>query len=106
VRSRNTLEALRLLEAAGVLSAADHTILSDGYRFLRRVENALRLAHDRPVEDLDREDIDLGLVARRLSFPGPAHRAAGLLWEEYKRRREAIRSCYDKWFDRADQGFA
>lgn len=105
VRCRNTLEALQALRSEGILSAPDYSILSDGYRFLRRVENALRLAHDRPVEDLDREDLDLGVVARRLGFPGAAQQAAELLWDEYKRRREAIRACYEEWFDRAEHGF-
>src|SRR5207249_2855154 len=103
-RARSTLEALRALADIGVLPAADHTLLADGYRFLRRVENALRLAHDRPVEDLDRRHVDLRAVAKRLGFAGSADAAPGALWEAYCQRREAIRGCYERWFDRAEAG--
>jgi [glutamine synthetase] adenylyltransferase / [glutamine synthetase]-adenylyl-L-tyrosine phosphorylase len=104
VRARNTLAALHALADAAVLPPADHALLADGYRFLRRVENALRLAHDRPVEDLDRRQVDLGAVAKRLGFDGPADEAGGALWEEYSERREAIRACYERWFDQAEAG--
>jgi glutamate-ammonia-ligase adenylyltransferase len=90
---------LEALAAVGVLSAEDHTLLADGYRFLRRVENALRLAHDRPVEDLDRGRMDLTAVAKRMGFD-----SGDGLWREYEIRREAIRACYERWVDRAEGG--
>jgi glutamate-ammonia-ligase adenylyltransferase len=102
VRSRNTLDALAALATLGIVPAEDHAVLRDGYRFIRRVENALRLAHDRPVEDLDRGDFDLGLAARRMGLPGDAGRAGEALWQTYTSRREAIRACYERWFDRAE----
>ncbi len=104
VRVRNTLEALQVLQDVGVLPAADRALLADGYRFLRRVENALRLAHDRPVEDLDRGQMDLTTVAKRMGFEGSGGAAGEALWREYKVRREAIRACYERWFDRAEGG--
>jgi len=98
VRQRATVPALQALHAAGVLDAADTALLTSGYRFLRRVENALRLAHDRPVEDLDRRRLDLGAVAKRLGYEGAG--AADALWQEYELRRERIRACYEGWFER------
>jgi len=99
LRVRNTLDALHALHEIGVLPDDDHALLTDGYRFLRRVENALRLAHDRPVEDLDRGRMDLSAVAKRLGFD-----TGDMLWHEYKVRREAIRACYESWFERAATG--
>ena len=104
VRVRNTLEALQVLQEIGVLPATERGLLADGYRFLRRVENALRLAHDRPVEDLDRWQMDLTTVAKRLGFAGGGSAAGEALWREYEVRREAIRACYERWFDRAEAG--
>jgi glutamate-ammonia-ligase adenylyltransferase len=104
LRVRSTLEALDALRDAGALPAADHALLTDGYRFLRRVENALRLAHDRPVEDLDRSRMDLTSVAKRMRFAGSGSAAGAGLWDEYEVRREAIRACYERWFDRAAAG--
>ena len=104
VRVRSTLDALQALYDIGVLPAVDHALLTDGFRFLRRVENALRLAHDRPVEDLDRGQMDLTTVAKRLGFDGGGRAAGEALWREYEVRREAIRACYERWFDRAEAG--
>ena len=105
VRLRNTLTALRAFAEIGVLPADDYAVLAEGYRFLRRVENALRLAHDRPVEDLDRTRIDLTAVARRMGVGGGADGGSGeVLWHEYEVRREQIRACYGRWFDRAEAG--
>ncbi len=101
---RNTLGALAALTEIGVLPAADHALLTEGYRFLRRVENALRLAHDRPVEDLDRWHVDLGVAAKRMGFVGARATVGEALWREYEVRREAIRACYERWFDRAEAG--
>src|ERR1019366_1421117 len=102
VRVRSTLGALAALAEIGVLPPADHALLADGYRFLRRVENALRLAYDRPVEDLDRGRTDVSMVARRMGFQGTAEAVRDALWCEYERRREAIRAAYERWFDRAE----
>ncbi len=102
VRGRNTVVALAALADAGILNSEDHTVLRDGYRFIRRVESALRLAHDRPVEDLDRGNLDLAVVARRLGFGGEDGAVVEALWDEFQQRREAIRSCYDRWFDRME----
>lgn len=104
VRVRGTLRALDALAAAGVLPSEDHALLSDGYRFLRRIDNALRLAYDRPVEELDRARSDLGTIARQVGMEGQGAEAATGLWEEYRLRREAVRGCYDRWFDAVEEG--
>jgi len=104
VRVRPTQDALRALADVGVLPADDYAVLSEGYRFIRRVENALRLAFDRPVEDLDRERMDLSAAARRMGFTAEHAQPADALWHAYERRREAVRACYERWFDRAEAG--
>jgi glutamate-ammonia-ligase adenylyltransferase len=101
VRVRSTLGALAALAAIDVLPADDCALLVDGYRFLRRVENSLRLAYDRPVEDLDRARMDLRAVAKRMGFAGAPDEVGDALWREYCVRREAIRACYERWFRRA-----
>jgi glutamate-ammonia-ligase adenylyltransferase len=104
VRVRPTQDALRALADVGVLPEDDYAVLSEGYRFIRRVENALRLAFDRPVEDLDRERMDLSAAARRMGFAAEHSQPADALWYAYEQRREAVRACYERWFDRAEAG--
>jgi glutamate-ammonia-ligase adenylyltransferase len=105
VRVHNTLAALQALTNSGFLPVADCQLLSDGYRFLRRVDNALRLACDRPVEELERDGPNLSAVARRMGYEGSASEVAAALWRDYGVRREAVRACYERWFDRAAAGF-
>ena len=50
LRQRNTLAALDALTACGVVSAAESQVLTQGYQFLRRLENRLRIERDQPVE--------------------------------------------------------
>jgi glutamate-ammonia-ligase adenylyltransferase len=104
VRARDTMSAVGALREIGVLPADDAGVLTEGYRFLRRVENALRLAYDRPVEDLERGRADVSMVAKRMGFQGTAEDVRDMLWREYERRREAMRACYERWFDRAEAG--
>jgi len=105
LRVRSTLGALSALRECGVMPADDHELLAEGYRFLRRVDNALRLAYDRPVEELERGSADLAGVAKRMGFQGSLSAVAETLWLEYTTRRETVRACYDRWFDRAESGF-
>ncbi|MBI3246615.1 MAG: bifunctional [glutamate--ammonia ligase]-adenylyl-L-tyrosine phosphorylase/[glutamate--ammonia-ligase] adenylyltransferase [Deltaproteobacteria bacterium] len=98
LRQRATLPALQALHEAGVLSQDDYLTLTQGYRFLRTVENRLRIEQDRPVEALESDAASLTPVARRLGYEGEA--AARQLLTEYQSQREAIRACYSRWFAR------
>jgi glutamate-ammonia-ligase adenylyltransferase len=102
VRIGNTLGALEALAQIDVLPADDYALLVEGYRFLRRVENSLRLAYDRPVEDLDRAHMDLRPLAKRMGYDGGADGIGEQLWRDYSVRREAIRACFERWFDRME----
>ncbi|MCX8073186.1 MAG: bifunctional [glutamate--ammonia ligase]-adenylyl-L-tyrosine phosphorylase/[glutamate--ammonia-ligase] adenylyltransferase [Candidatus Binatia bacterium] len=103
LRQRATLQALQVLADLHILPGDDAQVLTGGYRFLRRLEQTLRLLHDRPVEDLERHDVDLFVVARRLGFASRSDPAQAL-WQEYVSRRERIRELYERWFDRAEHG--
>lgn len=98
LRQRATLPALQALQTCGVLPAEDCQILTQGYRFLRSLENRLRIERDQPVEALESEGAQLTTLARRLGYEGDD--AAALLLADYQRQREAIRACYTRWFAR------
>ena len=67
-RVQNTPLAIERLHAIGVLTAAQREGLSAAYLFLRRVENALRIVHDRALDALPRNRTELAQLARRLGY--------------------------------------
>jgi glutamate-ammonia-ligase adenylyltransferase len=96
LRQRATLPALEALHTCGVLPMDDFHLLMRGYRFLRTVENRLRIERDQPVEALESGDEQLTSLARRLGYEGDD--AAARLLTDYQNQREAIRGCYTRWF--------
>jgi glutamate-ammonia-ligase adenylyltransferase len=96
LRQRATLPALAALHETGVLPAEDLDLLTQGYQFLRTLENRLRIERDQPVEALENNSEQLLSVARRLGYDGEA--AAARLLADYERQRELIRACYTRWF--------
>jgi len=98
LRQRATLPALQALHACGVLPTDDFQMLTRDYRFLRNVENRLRIERDQPVEALESGGEQLTALARRLGYEGDD--AAARLLADYQCQREAIRACYTRWFAR------
>jgi glutamate-ammonia-ligase adenylyltransferase len=91
LRARGTLEALTAAAAEGVLGAPDRATLSQGYRFLRRLEHRLRIVHDRPVHALPADPLELDKLARRTGFP-----SATALERAFVTWTRDIRACYLK----------
>jgi glutamate-ammonia-ligase adenylyltransferase len=98
LRQRATLAALEALSACGVLPADDFQLLTQGYRFLRSLENRLRIERDQPVEALESGGEQMAALARRLGYGGDE--AGAQLLADYQRQRETIRACYNRWFAR------
>jgi glutamate-ammonia-ligase adenylyltransferase len=98
LRQRATLPALVALHACGILAEEDYQTLTQGYRFLRTLENRLRIEQDQPVEALESRGEHLIALARRLGYEGDA--AAEHLLADYQSQREAIRACYTRLFAR------
>jgi glutamate-ammonia-ligase adenylyltransferase len=96
LRQRATLLALAALQDAEILPGEEYQLLTHGYRFLRTLENRLRIERDQPVEALENSNEQLLSVARRLGYDGDD--AAARLLADYQRQRELIRACYARWF--------
>lgn len=96
LRQRATLSALAALQETGILAVEEYQLLTQGYRFLRTLENRLRIERDQPVEALENSNEQLLPVARRLGYDGDD--AATQLLADYQRQRELIRACYARWF--------
>ena len=68
IRVQNTPLAIEKLHDLGVLTETQRDGLSAAYLFLRRVENALRIVHDRPLDALPKNRTELAQLARRLGY--------------------------------------
>jgi glutamate-ammonia-ligase adenylyltransferase len=66
VRTAGTVETLDALAADGLLSAADHDVLLDAYRFCERTRNRLYLVRSMPGDALPQEQGELVRLARAL----------------------------------------
>jgi glutamate-ammonia-ligase adenylyltransferase len=89
VRARGTLEGLRRLRAAGLVTDRESRTLADGYLWLRRVEHAVQVASGQQTHELPASEEDAARIARALGF----REAAGLRGE-IARHMEAIAELF------------
>jgi len=98
VRSFNTLDALVRLADCGFLHADEYRLLSEGYIFLRTVEHALQLMHNKQTHELPREEAELAYLARRLDFPD-----GRTFLDQYQKHREQVRGVYNRYLGSRDK---
>ena len=97
VRIQNTLLAIDRLHKTGVLTETQRDGLTEAYQFLRRVENALRIVHDRALDALPRNRTELGQLARRLGYAetGETSTAEAFL-QDYGKWTETTRALFNQ----------
>jgi [glutamine synthetase] adenylyltransferase / [glutamine synthetase]-adenylyl-L-tyrosine phosphorylase len=96
LRVRSTRGLLAALGHAGLLEADDARALEEGFDFLVRLENRLRIESDRPASAVPTNPAALMPLARRMGFEsadGPAR-----LLAELERRRARIRAIFERCF--------
>lgn len=71
LRTFSTLEGLIRLAEFGFLRSDEYRQLSTGYLFLRNVEHALQLMHNKQLHQLPRGFDALNALSIRLDFPSP-----------------------------------
>jgi glutamate-ammonia-ligase adenylyltransferase len=97
LRARSSLEALTALEQEGLIAPEPAGRLKDGYRFLRRIENRLRIVRDRSAARLPRQAEGLEVMARRLGYRQQQDTSPGaLLLADYKETTRSIRAIYER----------
>lgn len=92
VRSQNTLEALHGLSEFGLIDEKVFITLKDGIYFLKKLENLLRLLHDRSRSEL--YESDFHKLALELDMKENGER----LREIYISKTEEIRGIYERYF--------
>jgi glutamate-ammonia-ligase adenylyltransferase len=96
IRSLNTLIALKAMRDNGILTSGDGDILLAGYKFLRRLENRLRIIHDHSMNDLGGTLAYLNKLARRLGYDPALKNPGSVLMKEYEEMTEKVRGVYDR----------
>jgi glutamate-ammonia-ligase adenylyltransferase len=96
IRSCNTLLALEAMRQLAILPESDFQALADGYRFLRRLENRLRIIHDYSMNDLGGPLKYLNKLARRLGYDTQLKNPGEALMADYERVTGAVRAVYER----------
>ncbi len=97
VRVQNTPLAIKRLYKIGVLTEEQRDGLAEAYQFLRRVENALRIVHDRALDELPKNRAELGQLARRLGYTGSDDKpAAEAFLQDYGKWTEITRALFNE----------
>lgn len=105
LRENNTLAALEAAHHAGLLANPDVAQLCDAYRFLRTVQNRLRVVADRETSALPQDPGRLDRLARRLGYGAGDGRTPGeQLLADYQHHTERVRGIYEATFRRYNDG--
>ena len=97
VRVQNTLLAIDRLHKTGVLTETQRDGLTEAYQYLRRVENALRIVHDRALDALPRNRTELGQLARRLGYKETENTStAEAFLQDYGKWTETTRALFNQ----------
>jgi glutamate-ammonia-ligase adenylyltransferase len=92
VRRQNTMEALKGLKSCDLINERFYHVLNDGYYFLKRLENVLRLLHDRSISEIYESDFQKLAAEMELTDDGDELRKTYIL------KTEEIRRIYDEYF--------
>ncbi len=101
LRHATTMDVLAGANKLGILSPADSKSFSEGYLFLRTIENKLRIVSGLS-SGASREVIPEGLedqfkLVRRLGFAGgDPKRAVDAFWKKYRDCTQAVRKAFDE----------
>jgi glutamate-ammonia-ligase adenylyltransferase len=96
LRATSTIEALIQAGIVGLAPEAFIETLVSGYRFLRKLENRLRIIHDHSVNDLSGSRTYMNKLARRLGYDPALKNPGALMISDYEEITGKIRDCYDR----------
>jgi glutamate-ammonia-ligase adenylyltransferase len=95
VRANETEQAIAALEAAGFLDTPSAYVLRDGWRFLRRLEQRLRISHGTSVSLLEEGAPGLVTLARKMGMRhSPRSSAERALLDRYIGVTREVRATY------------
>jgi [glutamine synthetase] adenylyltransferase / [glutamine synthetase]-adenylyl-L-tyrosine phosphorylase len=97
IRKTNTMNALDMFVAQGMIDQSKADQLKDNYLFLRRLECALRIIRETPTNNLPKEILDLAQIARLMSYIGnDADNLAKAFLIDYEKHTLQTREYYSE----------
>jgi glutamate-ammonia-ligase adenylyltransferase len=94
LRTTSTIIALKEIRTLGLLPEGDAEALLTGFKFLRKLENRLRIIHDYSVNDLSGPKSYMDKLARRLGYDPRLKNPGATLISDYEETTGRIRDCY------------
>ncbi len=98
LRTVSTVVALKELGTLGLLPEGNAQTLLAGYKFLRKLENRLRIIHDYSVNDLSGSKMYLNKLALRLDYDPKLKNPGAALIGDYGEVTGNIRAVFDRLF--------
>src|SRR5262249_31184854 len=96
VHTTETALAIEALAAAGYLGADDAHVLRDGYAFLRKLEQRIRIVHANALPLVEERAPGVVPLARRMNLRDrPRAEAAAELLARYRATTERVRAVYE-----------
>ena len=92
IRSPNTLPALEEIRKKELISEKDFKILNEGLIFLKKMENLLKLLHDRSITEIYESDFD------KLALEWEKDLNGDKLKNLYINNTDKIRRVFEKYF--------
>ncbi len=97
LRKQNTIDLLEAMAENEILPQTDADLLINGYKFLRRLENKLRLLYDQSINELSARNQGFRRAARSLGYPGRGSSAEKAFLKEYQSVTEGIRALLETY---------
>lgn len=91
LRIQNTVRLLEIMAKEKLLPQADADCLIKGYKFLRRLENKLRLLYDQSINELSMRGKEFRRIAKSLGYNSTEPKPEQAFIEDYRRVTEEVR---------------
>ncbi len=98
LRTTSTVVALKEISTTGLLPEGSAQTLLNGYKFLRKLENRLRIINDYSANDLSGSRTYLNKLARRLGYDPKLKNPGDALISDYEEITGNIRDVFDRLF--------
>lgn len=99
LKRQNTIELLEIMARHQVLPQAESEVLINGYKFLRRLENKLRLLYDQSINELSMRGASFRQVARSLGYRREQQQPEQAFMTEYRQKTEQIRELMEYYLN-------